>query len=209
MDIVSGDRIILEFSTFEDRFLGVVSDVTTKGNLIVNVTVPDSVIRRVKIHAFALVRYAFDGHLLGFASRVLCMSGGCEATVELTGPEAVFDAEDREEPRCSCSYPAIVVEGDKAAQAVVEDMSASCSRVRYLNGGLMDFPEKLGRSVRLSFHPFDTDEESYSIGCTVLKAFMKNGERYAVLKFNNDEPDALKRLSGFIGGHVCCVLPPM
>lgn len=209
MDIASGDRIILEFSTFEDRFLGVVSNVKTNGNLVVNVTVPDSVIRRVKLHTYALVRYVFDGHLLGFASQVLRMSGGCEATVELIGPESVFDAEDRGEPRCSCSYPAIVVEGNKAAQAIVEDMSASCSRVRYLNGGLTDFPEELGRPVRLTFLPFDTSEENYSIGCTVHKAFMKSGERYAVLKFNNDEPDARALLSGFIGGHICCVLPPM
>jgi len=209
MDIVSGDRIILEFSTFEDRFLGVVSDVTSNGTIVVSVTVPDAIVQRVKLHAFALVRYAFDGQLFGFSSRVIGMSGGREATMKLAGPESVFDAEDRDEPRCSCSYPAIVVEGEKAAQAVVEDMSASCSRVRFLNGGLDDYPEELGRVVRLSFHPFDTSEDSYSVGCTVLKAFMKSGERYAILKFNDNEPDARKRITGFIRGHICCVLPSM
>ncbi|WP_319543779.1 PilZ domain-containing protein [uncultured Pseudodesulfovibrio sp.] len=209
MDIVSGDRVVLEFSTFEDRFLGVVSTVTICGDLVVKVAVPDAIGERVNLDTFALVRYAFEGRLLGFSSRVLDMTGGSDATVILAGPESVFDAEDREEPRCSCSYPAIVIEGRKAAQAVVEDMSTSCSRVRFLNGGLTDFPEELGRPVRLSFQPFDTSEESYSVGCTVLKAFMKSGERYAVLKFNDDEPDARQRLSCFFGGHVCCVLPIM
>lgn len=209
MDITAGDRIILQLSTFEDRFLGVVADVREDGRMLVFATMPPAALARIKVDTVASVKYAFDGRLLGFSTRVLNAIDAEDTLIELECPGTVFDAEDRMEPRCSCCYPAIVVENGRAAQGVVEDMSASCARVRYIGDGLSDFPEVLERPVTLTFHPFEMDEMGYSVGCAVAKAFMKNGERYVVLRFNDDEKDARKRISRFIEAQVCCALPIM
>jgi hypothetical protein len=206
MDIVSGDRIILQLSTFEDRFLGTVADIRD-GRLMASVSMPPMVRDRLLVDVKASVKYAYDGRLLGFSSRVLNIAGGESAVVELEGPGEVFDAEERSEPRCICRYSATMTEGRKIAGGMVEDMSPSCARVRYIGDGLAGFPEELDRNVVLTFHPSELDDSGYSVGCVVSKSFMKNGERYIVLRFNPDEKEMLKRISGFIEAQVCCALP--
>lgn len=209
MDIAAGDRIILKLSTFEDRFLGVVADLKEDGRLLVFATIPPAALARLKVDSTASVKYAYDGRLLGFTTRVINAVDSEDTLIELECPSSVFEAEDRREPRCDCCYPAVVVENGRAAQGVVEDMSASCARVRYIGEGLSDFPEKLERPVSLTFHPFEMDEVGYSVNCTVAKAFLKDGERYVVLRFNDDEKEARKRIASFIEAHVCSVLPTM
>lgn len=209
MDIVSGDRIILQLSTFEDRFLGIVAGVSRDGRVLAAVSMPRAALDRLRIDSNASVKYAHDGRLLGFASRVLNYWEKDGVMVELEGPGTIFDAEERAEPRCRCCYPATMVEDGRAARGVVEDISASCVRVRYVGDGLSPFPEEPGRSVRLTFHPFEMKEERYAVGCSVVKSFMKNGERYVVLRFDSDDRDSLRRIAGFIEASACCVLPPM
>lgn len=209
MDIVSGDRIILQLSTFEDRFLGIVAGVGDDGRLMASVALPPAARNRLLVDTTASVKYAHDGRLLGFSTRVLNVWERSDTLVELEGPGIIFDAEERSEPRCNCCYPATMAEDGKAARGVVEDMSASCARVRYVGNGLVPFPEDPGRGVELTIHPFEMDEEGYSVGCTVIKSFMKNGERYVVLRFNSGDTDALRRISGFIETQSCCVLPTM
>jgi hypothetical protein len=100
-----------------------------------------------------------------------------------------------------------VGEGETLVRAVVEDMSVSCCRVRFLGQESTVLSEEPGSRVRLTFHPFDMDGVGDSIGCSVLKHFMKDGERYVVLRYANDEPDTRKRISGFIEAQVCCLIP--
>ena len=207
MDIAVGDSIILEVSTFEDRFLGMVAGLKPDGRLMVVADVPEAVKRRLKTDASALVRYAFDGKLLGFNTRVLNSLESPGTILELAAPKKIFNAEERSEPRCSCSFPAFVVNGKAAARGVLEDMSASCTRVRFMGDGEAGLPSEQGGRVRLTFHPFDMDGDGISVGCTVIKTFLKDHVHYAVLRFNNDEPDARKRISGFIEAQVCCRIP--
>ena len=207
MDIAVGDSIILEVSTFEDRFLGMVAGLKPDGRLMVFADVPEAVKRRLKTAPSALVRYAFDGKLLGFNTRILNSQESPGTILELAAPKKIFNAEERSEPRCSCSFPAFVVNGKAAARGVLEDMSASCTRVRFMGDGEDGLPSEQGARVRLTFHPFDMDGNGISVGCTVLKTFLKDHVHYAVLRFNNDEPDARKRISGFIEAQVCCRIP--
>ncbi|WP_319585053.1 PilZ domain-containing protein [uncultured Pseudodesulfovibrio sp.] len=207
MDIAVGDSIILEVSTFEDRFLCMVAGLKADGRLMAFADLPDAVKQRLKTDNAALVRYAFDGKLLGFNTRILNTLDTPGTILELAAPEKVFNAEERCEPRCSCSFPAFVVNGAAAARGVLEDMSASCTRVRFMTDGEDDLPSKPGGSVRLTFHPFDMAGDGISVGCTVIKTFLKDHVHYAVLMFNNDEPDARKRISGFIEAQVCCRIP--
>ena len=207
MDIAVGDSIILEVSTFGDRFLGLVAGLEPDGRLMVFADMPGPVIERLETDTFALVRYAYDGKLLGFNTRVLNKVTSPGMLIELAAPKAVFDAEERSEPRCACSFPAFVVNGACAARGVLEDMSASCTRVRFLDGGDGELPDVTGSDVRLTFHPFDMNSDGISVGCSVIKSFMKDHAHFAVLRFNNDEPDARKRISGFIEAQVCCRIP--
>ena len=209
MDIQSGDRIILQLSTFEDRFLGIVAGVRDDGRVMASVSMPRMALDRLRLDPHASVKYAHDGRLLGFATRVINVWQQDDTLLELEGPGTIFDAEDRAEPRCNCCYPATLVEDGSAARGVVEDISASCVRVRYVGNGLTPFPEDTGRCIKLTFHPFEMDEDCYSVGCTVVKSFMKNGERYIVLRFNREEKDSLRRISGFIEAQSCCLLPTM
>jgi hypothetical protein len=207
MDIAVGDSIILEVSTFEDRFLGMVAGLKPDGRLMVFADLPEAAVQRLRTDASALVRYAYEGKLLGFNTRVLSALEAPGTILELAAPKMVFDAEERSEPRCSCSFPAFVVNGQSAARGVLEDMSASCTRVRFMGDGEDGLPLEPGGGVRLTFHPFDMDGDGISVGCTVLKTFMKDHVHYAVLRFDNEEPDARKRISGFIEAQVCCRIP--
>lgn len=207
MDIAVGDSIILEVSTFEDRFLGLVAGLKADGRLTVFADVPGAVVERLATDALAQVRYVYDGKLLGFHTRVLKTVDTPSTIFELAAPRKIFDAEERRESRCACSFPAFVVNGGQAVQGVLEDMSASCTRVRFLDDSRGGCPVEKGDRVRLTFHPFDMDGEGVGVSCTVFKTFMKDRAHYAVLRFNNDEPDARKRISGFIEAQVCCRIP--
>ncbi|NDV20576.1 hypothetical protein GO013_14285 [Pseudodesulfovibrio sp. JC047] len=93
MGFVSGDNVLVEFSTFEDRFLGEVIAVTDSGDLVVSIAVPETILQRVESHSFAVVRYVAQGRLLDFASRVLAMHSGSVTMVTLKGPKSFCDAE--------------------------------------------------------------------------------------------------------------------
>lgn len=202
-----GDKILVEFSTFGDRFLGVVTEVVDSSSFLLFASVPDVVLERMKTDKHALVRYADEGVLRGFNTRVLNRIDNSSNVFELEFPDEVFDAEERHEPRCACRFPATVVEGERAAQAVVEDMSVNCSRVRFLNGGLISFIEDIEREVRLTFHPFDVNGDGYSVNCVIKNAFVKEGERYAVLEFKPEEKEARGRIARFVETQVCCGIP--
>lgn len=204
--ITAGDKVLLEFSTFGDRFLSVVTDTKEDGTLLVYSPITPPVISRLKTDRNVLVRFAFEGTLRGFKSRVLNEVESASSIIELEKPVDVFDAEERAEPRCSCRFPATVVEGERAAQAVVEDMSANCSRVRFLNGGYIPFVEDKDNEVRLTFHPFEVGK-GYSVSCLVRNAFVKDGQRYAVLEFKSEEKDARERIARFVEAQVCCGIP--
>lgn len=206
VSLASGDKVLMEFSTFGDRFLSVVTDVKEDGRLLVYSPVTEPIIKRLKTDKNVLVRFAHEGVLRGFKSRVLNDVESASTIIELEKPVDSFDAEERAEPRCSCRFPAMVVEGERAAQAVVEDMSANCSRVRFLNGELVPFVEDVENEVRLTFHPFDVGD-GYSVNCLVKNAFVKDGERYAVLEFKPDEKDARNKIAQFVEAQVCCGIP--
>ncbi len=207
MDLSVGDNILVEFSTFGDRFLSVVAKVEDDGRLIVYSPITAPIVERLKTDQFACVKYAYDGRLMGFSTRVLNAAEAPRSFIELAKPDTCYDAEDRSEPRCSCRFPAVVVEGDRATQAVVEDMSSSCSRIRFLNEDNFPLSENRESEVQLTFHPFDIQGDGYSVGCIVKNAFMKDGTSYAVLEFNKGEKDVRKRIARFIEAQVCCGIP--
>lgn len=209
MDIMVGDRIILQFSTFEDRFLGEVFDITDSGHLLVNASVPSMVRTRLTTDLSASVKYAFDGKLLGFSTRVIAPHGRINGTIELEGPASVFDAEERSEPRCSCFYPALLVEAGRAVEGVVEDLSPSCARVRIVGLDAPLYPERVGRLIRLTFSDIADPGIFQSVDCMIIKAFMKEGEQYVILRYNEHERNAKKRIAHFIQSQVCCILPRM
>ncbi len=202
-----GDKILIEFSTFGDRFLGIVTEVGSNDTFLMFASIPEIILQRMKTDKNVLVRFADEGVLMGFNSKVINKIDGATNVFEIEMPDETFDAEERREPRCDCRFPATVVEGERAAQAVVEDMSANCSRVRFLNGGLISFIEEVDREVRLTFHPFDVNDDGYSVNCIIKNAFVKEGERYAVLEFKADEKDARDRIARFVENQVCCGLP--
>lgn len=205
VELSVGDKILLEFSTFGDRFVGVVTDVVVDERFIVYCSIPNIILERLRTDKNVLVRYAEEGVLKGFNSRVLNKVEAGTVVFELVFPDETFEAEDRREPRCVCRFPATVVEGDRAAQAVVEDLSTRCSRIRFVNGGL-PFIEDTAREVRLTFHPFDMSD-GQSLDCIVKNAFVKGGERYAVLEFKLEEKEVRHRIAEFVEAQVCCGIP--
>ncbi|WP_272701282.1 PilZ domain-containing protein [Desulfovibrio sp. Fe33] len=207
MDIGIGDSILLEVSTFEDRFIALVSGVGRDGRLVVRAEVPSGVLDRIEADAFAEVLYAYDGRLLCFGTRILRVGGSHDARLELAAPKTFFAPEGRGEPRYACFFPASVSVGERVVNGVVDDISDSCARIRFPVAGQDDFPIETGGGVRLTIRPYGVKRSAVSVGCSVLKVFMKDHERYAVLRFENDEPDIRARISGFIKARVCCRIP--
>lgn len=206
MDLAAGDKVLMEYSTFGDRYLSIVTDVKDDGRLYIFSPITAPVIERFKTDPKALLKYAHDGRLLGFSTRVLNRVEQPGTIVELAAPKDVFDAEERTVVRCCCRFPATVVGGDKTIQAVIEDMSVNYSRVRFFNGDVSFF-EDADHPVQLTFHPFDTEGDGYSVECVLRNSFMKNGMQYAVLEFNRSEVAARKRIASFIEAQVCCGIP--
>jgi hypothetical protein len=207
MDIGVGDNILLEVSTFEDRFIAFVSGVGRDGSLVVCAEVPSGVLDRIKADAFAEVLYVYDGELLSFDTRILSVGGSLDAHIELAAPQTAFDAEGRGEPRYVCFFPASVVVGERVVNGVIEDISDSCARIRFPVSSRDDFPIHKGAGVLLTIRPYGVQGAAVSVDCSVFKTFMKDYERYAVLSFENDEPDIRERISGFIRARVCCRIP--
>ena len=205
VNIVAGDKILMEFSTLGDRFLSIVTDVTDDGRLLVYSPVPNLVVKRLRTDKKVFVRFAHEGELQGFKSKVLNDVESSNTILELQKPRNIHQVEERHEPRCACHFPATVVAGNAAAQAVVEDMSASCTRVRFLSDNI-PYKDDTESVVDLTFHPFDVGE-GYSVRCLVTKSFMKNNVHFAILRFRPEEKDARSRIARFVEAQVCCGIP--
>lgn len=206
METISvGDKVLMEFSTFGDRFVSVVADITKDENYMVYSPVPQVVLERLKTDQNVLVKYAFEGRLRGFKTRVLNEVSSATMLMELQKPQKTFDAEERREPRCSCSFPAIVIDGDKQLDGVMEDVSASCTKIRLMTGGGIPFVKGAENEVLLRFFPFGS--KGYEIRCRVIQTFMKLGFEYAVMEFKNEEGDAHRSIMEFVEAQVCCGIP--
>lgn len=205
VDIHAGDKVLVEFSTFGDRFLSVVTDVRKDGCLLVYSPMPEPVVKRLQTDKKVLVRYAHEGKLRGFKTRVMNQVHSSETILVLQEPADTFHAEERAEPRCVTSFPATVMDGDRAAQAVVEDISKSCARVRFLNGDV-PFIDEVGGVVQLTFHPLDM-ADGYEVECRIKSAAIRDNVRYVVLEFNPSEEAMRSRIASFIEAQVCCALP--
>lgn len=203
----AGDKILMEFSTFGDRLLSVVNDVKEDGSLLVYSPMPEPVLQRLRTDKKVFVRYVQNGVLRGFRSQVLNEVESSENLLVIKRPDTVFNAEDRGEIRYGCSFPATVVDENRAAKAILEDISASYTRVRFLVGDV-PFLEEVGGMVRLTFHPFEMGE-GINVMCMVKNVFRKDHFCYAILEFNQEEKEIRNRIKGFIEAQTRCGIPPL
>jgi len=205
MPLAAGDKVLMEFSTFGDRFLCVITEVGEHGRLSAYAPVPPAVVERMAVDRNARVRFAQEGVLRGFDTRILNRDNPPGAILELAGPGRVYDAEDRAEPRCRCRFPAVVADGAGRVlvHGVLEDMSASCTRVRLTGDGRGSLVGGVGAEVRLTFHPFDPDE-GVTVACRVKKSFLKNSVGYLVLAFSPGETVARRRIARFVEAQLHC-----
>ena len=185
MGLAAGERFLMEFSTFEDRYLCMVTEVEEGGDLRVHAPIPPTVADRLASDRRVFVRFALEGRLHGFESEVLHDDATPGSALLIAGPQEVKDVEERREPRCQFHFPANVVCEDRASSAVVEDMSASCSRVRLLSVSSETLLGDEHTMVRLTFHPFDP-QEGYSVECSVMRTFMREGSHCMVLEYAED-----------------------
>lgn len=205
MNIHVGDRVLLEFSTFGDRFISVVTVIGDDGRLFVHAPVTPPIIERLKTDTAAQVRFADQGRLIGFKTIVLNRVESANSIIELAGPSAFFDAEERTEPRCPCRFPAIISANGHALRCVVEDMSASCTRVRLLdNGGQSPFVS--GEQLTLTFHPFDVSE-GYKVGCIMRNVFTREGAVHMLLEFGRADKGMRTRIASFVDAQMACGIP--
>lgn len=199
--LAAGDRILLELSTFGDRFLSVVTGVGEDGRLFVHAPVPQSVVGRMKTDPRAVVRFAHEGALRGFRTKVLNQIKNPNEIIELAGPEDIFDAEERSEPRCQCRFPATVITNGLAARGLVEDMSSKFTRVRLLDDSVKPLPFVADQEVSLTFHPFDISN-GCQVGCKVQKVFVREGDAYMLLEFDGTDEDMRSRIASFVDAQV-------
>lgn len=200
--ISAGDKVLIQFSTFEERLLSVVIDVGEEGGLMVYAPLLPKIVQRLQSDSRVEVRFAYEGSLLGFHTRVGNPVENVMTVLELDPPRECYDAEERCEPRCPCCFPATVHFDDKMITAVVEDMSVVSTRIRLLTDSVLSLAN-VGSTVRLVFQPFD-EGVVYSIKCVVLNVFVKDGSQYGVLEFGSEQDDARQRIEQFVEGQLAC-----
>ncbi|WP_243545955.1 PilZ domain-containing protein [Pseudodesulfovibrio tunisiensis] len=204
MRLVPGDKVLVEYSTFGDRLLSVIADVRNGNRLVVYSPLTPPILERLRTDSRALVKFVQEGRLRAFRSRVLNSVTALGELVELDYPGFAVDADERCEPRCGCRFPATVMLGERSMDAVVEDMSESCARVRFREPGSCLTDRDSDREVRLAFRPFDP-ERGYDVSCEVQSVFMRDRDMHAVLRFSEKDREMRDRISRFVASQLQCM----
>ena len=202
MHLLSGDKVLVEYSTFGDRHLGVVADASVPESLLVFAPIPLGAAERSRKDPTITVRYVREGRFKGFTSSLCNTIAPPAGLLEIVRPELDEDLDDRLEPRCLCCFPAKIVFEGRTTDAVVEDMSASCARLRLAGPGSLPQPGD-AQEVKLVFSPFDPDEQ-YGILSRVTKSFMVEGRRYLVLRYVATDVEMIHRISRFVDSRLGC-----
>lgn len=186
MCISVGDKVLMQYSTLGDRLLSVVTDVLEGEYIIVYSPVSATAVYRLKKNNTAVIKYVSEGLLKGLKTHVLGELKAGDELIRLAYPKEEVEVEMRKEPRCPCCFPAMLEVDGQFYEAHVADMSSSAFRIRFhdpavsMNGGLDSSEASLEFFI---FEPTNT----YRVDCTILKAFMKDHEKFAVLKINGNQ----------------------
>ncbi|GEM_PF-1106035 len=186
MALSVGDKVLMQYSTLGDRLLSVVTEVREGDCIIVYSPLSDIAVDRLREHNLAVIKYVSEGLLKGLRTRVLGEVRRGDELVTLAYPEEVVTAEERKEPRCSCCFPAMLDVKGELFEAHVADMSRSAFRIRFHDPSSVINGELDGENVRLEFFIFEP-ANCYKVNCRVLKFFMKEYEKFAVLEIQDGE----------------------
>lgn len=193
-----GDKVLMQYSTLGDKWLSVVTDVRENESITVCCRLTEKIVSHLQRHNTALVSLVSEGRLLGYKTRVLGGFAAGDDLVRLEYPREALDLEKRREPRCECCFPALLdVEGE-LHEAHVADMSHSAFRIRLQDPSVAFNGALDGADAHLEFFIFEP-ANAYRVKCRMLKTFMKNHERYAVLEIREGE-DIKDKIASYVQG---------
>lgn len=184
MKLAVGDKVLMQYATLGDRILGVVTEVSEGEKLVVYSPLRSKTIEHLQRNNLAIIKFAHEGVLRGYRTEVIGVANGHGAVVTLKYPTEKVDVEYRCEPRCPCCFPARLDCGGDVYESFVVDMSTQAFRIRFNHPE--NAPEATDESVILDFYVFEPSN-SYRVNCEIMKIFMTNNEKFAVLAIKDGE----------------------
>ncbi|WP_147821245.1 PilZ domain-containing protein [Salidesulfovibrio onnuriiensis] len=198
MSISIGDKVLMQYSTLGDKWLCVVTEVRENESLTVCSHLSEKIVQHLKRHNTALIRFVSEGRLWGYKTRVLGDFAVGDELVRLAYPKDAVSMENRSEPRCQCCFPAMLDIGGELYEAHVADMSHSAFRIRLQDASVAFNGSMEGIDAQLEFFIFEP-ANAYKVRCRLLKTFMKDHEKFAVLEIQDGE-DIKNKIACYVEG---------
>lgn len=186
MDIAVGDKVLMQYSTLGDRLLSVVTEVREGEFIIVYSPISPIIAERLRENNTAIIRYIVEGMLRGYKTHVLDPVTAEDELIRVAYPRLRTDVEERKEPRCPCCFPAMLHVGGELYEAHIADMSSSALRIRFHDSSTALYGNLDGTGVLLEFFIFEPSN-TYKVKCRVLRSFMREQEKFAVLEIQDGE----------------------
>ncbi|MEF2146622.1 MAG: PilZ domain-containing protein [Desulfovibrionaceae bacterium] len=196
-----GDTLLIQCAHYEERHLGVLVGKKPGEFLVIYADLPRPALKELQKNPCVSIRYAFESTLLGFRSHLL------DAPPKATGsplflayPDSVRNCDVRKERRLTCNFPCRLSYNGQNVPGLIRDISSSAVRISLgpdrPGTPLPSLPEH-SIALRLNFFVL-TPEHSYSFRCSLLREFVANGQRQAVLRLSEDETETRKIFKEYV-----------
>lgn len=194
-----GDSLLIRCAHFEERHLGVVVGRKEGRLLVVYADLPSAALRGLRKHPVVSVRYAHESTLLGFETSLLETPRHADSLLFLAYPERERRCDQRRERRLTCHFPARVIGHGLDLPCLVRDLSAGALRIALgptpSSQAALLFSEN--DELRLEFHVLDPAVR-FSFRCRLLREFIADGLRYAVLLLHEQETATRAMLDAYV-----------
>jgi c-di-GMP-binding flagellar brake protein YcgR len=196
-EAVYGAMLTLEFEGLQGRFTSTLAGVTGKGELMVRIPRPVTIRHPLHRGDTVVARYAHEGTVYGFRTRVLAHALRPFPVMILARPSDIGTMLLRRAERVPCLIPATVVKGTRALTGMILDLGRGGCRFACepAYGESLEF--EMGASVELRFPLFRMDERE-TMRATVRSLSVEEGAVRIGVEFAAPAPEAVARIEAYI-----------
>lgn len=194
-----GDQLLVQFGTFGDRLVSIVVDLDPGRHISIFLKMPPQLFDRIaKIRAVS-AQFVQESTLMGFNTTITTYCSSPVCVLQLAYPACIEAQDARKEKRLDCNFPATLSVEGLPFRCMVENISASGVRVRILQQTDMHVLGIFDDCADMVLDFFVLEERNrYTFSCTLLREFIQNRERYAVLLIAEEEEDIRRLLDGYV-----------
>jgi c-di-GMP-binding flagellar brake protein YcgR len=194
-----GGLITMEFEGLQGRFQSRIEEITPEGDLVLQI--PPGVITRHPLRAGDTVtaRYAHQGTIYGFRTRVKSHALQPRPTMVLARPVTIGTLRLRRDDRVPCLIPTTARVGERSLAGMIVDLSRNGCRFAFepAPGEVPALAD--GEEVELRFPLFHLDERKTLSGA-VRSLTTEDGAVRAGVEFGVLAPEVVADLEAYIAG---------